>query len=661
MNSPVDPALPRPAEGGRPSPPPFPAHATAEEKDQHWFTHYYEGDKQPQLTLRATLMGGLLGMLMSISNLYTTLKLGWSFAVAITACVLSYVVWNLVCRLSGGRVSGMSILENNCMQSTASAAGYSTGGTIGVAFGALLLIQGRHQPWPVVLAFTFFIAALGVFLAIPLKRQMINYEQLKFPSGVAAAETLRSLHAQGREAMQKAYALVASLVLGGIIGLVRTYGTLVEELAKTGRPQAWLARLQRVVSLPDVVDFPRWLTPLARGQMAGLGWEPSVLLIGAGMIVGLRVSLSMLLGAVLLYYGIAPRLLALDLAHAASPGYVPSLTVSPAGDFNPVRWAIWGGTAIMVFSSLTSVALEWRTLARAFTTIKRRNQAGAGDRLAAIEVPVTWLVVGLIPISVGMVIVQFLAFHITVPLGVVAVLLSFVVALVSCRATGETDTTPMGAMGKLTQLLYAGLPGASGNATINLMAAGVTSGAGAAAADLLTDLKSGYLLGANPRRQFLAQFIGVFFGTVAIVPAWYAMVPNRAVLEAFNPPATYMWKAVADLLTHGLHLLPVTALWAIVAGALAGVGLPLLERLQPRLAGYLPSAMGLGLAWVVPFQNSLSFALGAVFAALWTRWRRRHAELFVIPTASGLVAGESLVAALIAIACTVVGLLAVHH
>jgi len=229
---------------------------------------------------------------------------------------------------------------------------------------------------------------------------------------------------------------------------------------------------------------------------------------------------------------------------------------------------------------------------------------------------------------------------------------------VACRATGETDTTPIGAMGKITQLLYAVLPGAKGIESINLMAAGTTAAASGAAADLLTDLKSGYLLGANPRRQFLAQFFGVFFGVLAVVPAWYLMVPNKAALEAFNPPATNMWKAVADLLTLGIDHLPHTALLAIVIGALVGMALPLLEKLWPKAQPWLPSAMGLGLAWVVPFQNAFSFLIGALILTAWRSWNRRNADTFAIPIASGLIAGESLVAAFLAIACTLVGFLA---
>jgi uncharacterized oligopeptide transporter (OPT) family protein len=631
---------------------------TPEEIERQWFEKIYtgRGDRQKQLTLRAVLMGGVLGMFMSISNLYTTLKLGWSFGVAITACVLSFVIWNAIRSLSGGRLSQMTMLENNCMQSTATAAGSSTGAAIGTAFGALLLIQGVHQPWTVVAPFAVFTAALGVFLAIPMKRQMINQEQLKFPSGIAAAETLRSLYSEGKEALRKAYALLIALLGGGLVGLLRGYSSLAEQFQNAGRPQKWLEKLQALVHIPEQLAFPAWMNPIARGEMAGLVFEPSVLLIGAGMITGLRVSLSMLLGSVVLYFFVAPHLLAMDMARAGVAGYVASFTLKPNGDFNPTRWSLWGGTSIMVFSSLTNMALQWRTLARAFTLFKKRESTAQGAAMDAIEVPISWLIAGLIPITIGMVTVQYLAFHISIALGLISVALSFVVSLVCCRATGETDTTPIGAMGKLTQLLYAVLPGAKGIISTNLMAAGTTASAGGAAADLLTDLKSGYILGANPRKQFIAQFVGIFFGCMAIVPAWYAMVPDKKALEAFNPPATNMWKAVADLLTQGIQMLPTTAIWAIVIGALLGVALPVAGQLFPKAHRWLPSAMGLGLSWVMVFQNSLSFAIGAVLVWVWNRIHEKSSQLYYVPIASGLIAGESLVAALIAIGCTVIGL-----
>ena len=131
----------------------------------------------------------------------------------------------------------------------------------------------------------------------------------------------------------------------------------------------------------------------------------------------------------------------------------------------------------MVFSSLTVLALQWQTLARAFTLFKKRKGPVQSNPIDAVEVPISWLVAGMIPITIGMVLVQYLAFHVSVLLGLIAVAFSFLIALVSCRATGETDTTPVGPMGKVTQLLYAVLPGAQGNPSINLMAAGATAAA----------------------------------------------------------------------------------------------------------------------------------------------------------------------------------------
>ena len=96
-----------------------------------------------------------------------------------------------------------SILENNCMQCTASAAGYSTGTTLVSAFSAYLMITGHNLPMKVTMLLVFCLAMLGVFMAIPMKRNMINVEQLPFPSGTAAAETLRSLYTAGTEASRR--------------------------------------------------------------------------------------------------------------------------------------------------------------------------------------------------------------------------------------------------------------------------------------------------------------------------------------------------------------------------------------------------------------------------------------------------------------------------
>jgi putative OPT family oligopeptide transporter len=398
--------------------------ASPEEKDRHWFETCYRGDRTPQLTLRAVAMGAVLGMLMSVSNLYTTLKVGWAFGVAITSCVMSFVIWSALRTMSGGRLSKMSILENNCMQSTASAAGYSTGATIATAFGALLILDPthRHQPWWVVASFTLATGAMGVFLAIPMKRQMINQEQLPFPSGIAAATTLRSLYSHGGEALRKAYSLVAALAAGAAVGVLNT---AEDQIAALGRFFAWMRRHAIDVHLPELVPA-NGVALLGGKPVVGFGFEPSVMLIAAGMIVGLRVSLSMLAASALLFFVVAPWVQAMDVANASVSGYVASIpTVGDGAFYHPVRWALWGGTSVIVFASLTSLALQWRTVARSFTLLRRRSVGAARseleERMARIEVPDRWFVVGVVPITIAMLWVQIAAFGIHWWAGLIAV------------------------------------------------------------------------------------------------------------------------------------------------------------------------------------------------------------------------------------------------
>src|SRR5213595_1416936 len=120
---------------------------TPEEIERQWYERVYRGhgDSMAQLTWRAVLIGSCLGGVLSLTNLYIGLKAGWGFGVAITACILSYAIWTALHRI-GLVPTPMTILENNCMQSTASSAGYSTGGTLISAFAAWMLINDAALP-----------------------------------------------------------------------------------------------------------------------------------------------------------------------------------------------------------------------------------------------------------------------------------------------------------------------------------------------------------------------------------------------------------------------------------------------------------------------------------------------------------------------------------
>jgi uncharacterized oligopeptide transporter (OPT) family protein len=226
------------------------------------------------------------------------------------------------------------------------------------------------------------------------------------------------------------------------------------------------------------------------------------------------------------------------------------------------------------------------------------------------------------------------------------VLMGFVAA----RVTGETDVTPTKALGPVTQMLYGVIT--PGNLPGNIMSANVTGGIGLHAADLLTTLKTGWLLGAKPRHQFHAQLFGVIVGAIVVVPAFRIVLPDPSVLggETWPAPSCVVWAGVSEAFASGLSALEPTARTAIGVGLALGVALAFLERFAPkRLRPWLPSASGLGIAMVIPGSNCLAMFLGAA-AAEWLRRRRPAlAERTVVPVASGLIAGESLMGILIAV------------
>jgi uncharacterized oligopeptide transporter (OPT) family protein len=164
-----------------------------EDAERIWREQVYQANV-PQLTVRAVVGGMLIGAVMCLSNLYVFFKTGWSLGVTLTACIIAFAVFRAL-ESVGGRP--MTSLENNTLTTVSSGAGFMTGGGNMAAFGALLMVTTvRPDPYWMVLWFGA-IAALGVFAAIPIKRQLINREALSFPTGTATAETIRSLYAKG--------------------------------------------------------------------------------------------------------------------------------------------------------------------------------------------------------------------------------------------------------------------------------------------------------------------------------------------------------------------------------------------------------------------------------------------------------------------------------
>jgi uncharacterized oligopeptide transporter (OPT) family protein len=593
---------------------------TPEEIERQWYEQVYRGrgDSMLQLTWRAVLMGSVLGGALSLTNLYIGLKAGWGFGVAITACILSYAIWTTLHRVGIVR-EPMTILENNCMQSTASSAGYSTGGTLISAFAAYMLINNSTMSLPTMLAWVFCLSVLGVTMAIPMKRQMINVEQLRFPSGIAAAETLRALHSVGESGMRSARALGWA----GLLAVVSKFWT--EGLVVVSAQLAPFMIGTWVAALNQRVFGQAWM-----GRTVMFSWEP--MFIAAGAITGLHVCWSIFLGSVTAWMIFAPL-----LQHRG--------IIQGSGYATIVQWTLWGGVACMVTSSLLSFGLQWRTALRAFTDLRAMFGGGrgtAGDPVGAIETPASWFITGQLIGFLGLAWLGHRTFGMPYWQTAVAVALSFALALVACRVTGETDTTPVGAMGKITQLTFGAL--SPGHMNINLMSANITAAAAGSSADLLTDLKSGYLLGAHPRKQFIAQFAGIFVGTLVSVLCFRLLVPDASALgtDQFPAPAAQTWRAVAVALSEGLGALGPVKIWSIAIGGLVGIALTLLPRIFPTRRHLIPSPAGVGLAWTFHWHYGLLFFIGGVLGWWVQKKYPKWSEELTFPVASGWIAGESL-------------------
>jgi len=549
-----------------------------------------------ELTLRALVTGMVLGALLAPCNVYSGLKIGWSFNMSITALLLGFAFWIPVTRGLG--LASWTLLESNINQTAASSAASIVSSGLVAPLPALAIITGGNLPWPTLIAWVFAVSFLGVWVGWYLRPRLILQSNLVFPAGMATAEALRDMFSHGREAMRRVAALLGSLSFAAAFNLI-------DDLL-------W--------------QIPR-LGPTLTAQKLTIALDPSPLLLGFGSIIGLRAGLGLLFGALLAWDVIAPELIARGLVDV-SPG--------DANWFQPlVAWLLWPGVTMMVTASLTSFAASVLGVSHAprETGDQQANKAGAAWRLG-----------GFAAAAALTVILQIALFGIHWTMAVLAIPLAFVLATVAARVVGETSVAPIGAIGKVSQLTFGAL--APAHPVTNLMTANVAGGAAGQCADLLNDFRAGRQVGATPARQVAAQCAGVVSGSIAGSLVYLSLITDPAT-QLLTPdwpaPAVATWKAVAETLSHGLQGIPGSALVAMaIAGAL-GIVLALAERrVSRKRLIFVPSGATLGLAFVIPASTSITLFLGAAMAAGLYRLVPSWSARFLLSVAAGLVAGESL-------------------
>ena len=557
---------------------------------------------QRELSLRAVLTGAVLGILLTPSNVYAGLRIGWSFNMSIIALLIGFALWQ---GLAGRRKDrpAWSLHESNINQTVASAAASIISGGLVAPIPAYTLLTGHQlDPLPM-MAWVFSVSFLGIWIAWYLRPALLNDHDLKFPEGMATLETLQQIYHQGHEAMVRIKVLCSAALLSGLAKWIDTF----------------------------VWAIPRW-APTPALERLTFTVDPSLMLIGFGGIIGIRVGVTLLVGAALAWGGLAPWLIEHALVvlapDASGPQFAPL-----------VEWLLWPGVSLMVCATLTSLTIRLLQVSRQ-SRAKRLASWAPRAKLRLSLGPASGLV-----LSVALIVtLQALLFGIDWWMALASIPLAVCLAVVAARVVGATGIAPIGAIGKLSQLSF-GLV-APGQVAINLMSANTAGGAAGQSTDLMNDFKVGLAIGATPHKQLIAQCIGIFIGSVVGVLVYLLLIPDpQAMLltEQWPAPAVATWKAVAQTLTQGLGALSPEIRWAIVAGSGVGVLLGALDTLLPkRAARWLPSTAALGLAFVLPASISMMMGLGAVLTWLVScRWPS-VTERFAITAAAGLIAGESI-------------------
>lgn len=590
--------------------------------------------QQSELTVRALIAGVIVGSLIGASNVCIGLKIGWTFGAAITGAVMAFATFKA---LSGILHRSYGPKENLITATASSATGTmaSAGGFV-ACIPALEMVRretlgpGTELAYPQLLIWAASVAFLGVFFAVPLRKQMVVREKLKYPSGTAAGETIKAMYASGEEAVKKAKVLLYSAIIAGLVRLAFAIKPLY---------------------IHHFEDFS--FDDIGLGSVAVLGIGIAALrigvnfspmMLGAGILIGPKVGWSLFGGAILAWGIITPILFKMGIVE-----YTTDVAVYRTA----FKWVLWPGVACMVAAGFASLALQYKIIGKTFTSIRDaltgKKAAQTADDLedAPDPFPMTWWAIGMIIATTITTTLAYLYFGIAIWMGILAVVLSFFIASIAVRATGETDINPVGAMGKITQVVYGALD--PGKLSTNLMAAGITSAGASQAGDLMHDLKAGYMLKVSVRKQVIAQLTGVIAGVFTAAAVYRLLTAAYEIPgETFAGPAVIAWHAMAELMAKGISSMPAGALNASLVGAVVGVLLTVLAKVK-SIRKWLPSPVAMGIAFMVPAYYSIAMWLGAMVTYGYNRKDPDKVDRYGASLASGLIAGEGLMMVVVAV------------
>ncbi len=598
----------------------------------------------PELTLRGMLLGVVLTVIFTASNVYLGLKVGLTFSSAIPAAIISMAVLRVA--------KGSNILENNIVQTQASAAG-TLSAIIFIIPGLLMVGYWQNFEFWQTLLVSACGGCLGVLFTIPLRRAMVVHSDLPYPEGVAAAEILKVGTANNSSGIKEL------LTGGGIASLTALFSSGFKIL--TSELSVWL-------------PFGSGITQLSMGY--------STALVGAGYLIGIAGGLALLTGIILAWGVMIPYFTMTGtpadgqtLQAFAQVCYKDKVRLIGAGVMGVA--AIW--TLIKLARPVIDGVKEAIQSARMPQEERKLHHTDTDMSVGSIVIIFLIMFVGLLGTFYSLVSANNLPFTQSLIISLVGVLLAvmigFLVAAAAAYMAGlvGSSSSPISGIGILSIIISSlvimtlckwlgifDLPGGEQFATATaIFTTSIVLAIACISNDNMQDLKTGFLVGATPQHQQIALLLGCLVGALAIAPVLNLLYqaygfPGALPRPDMNPEhalaapqATLMTMIAQGIFSSNLA-------WEyIYFGIGLGVVIVVIDSLLKSYTKNLclpPLAVGIGIYLPPSLQTPL--VVGAVMGYFLERAiksseqeaAKRRGTLF----ASGLIVGESLVGVLIA-------------
>lgn len=580
----------------------------------------------PELTWPAIIVGWILGSIIALSIGYAALVLGFSIEGSELAAILGWGILRGIMRRT-------SILENNINQTLASAV---NGASAGMMFSipALFILASKDpekygevtQFSPVLMVLACIAGAiLGLSFVIPLRKQMIDFNRLAYPGGIAVAAILKSPGAGLRKAL---------LLLGGAVASAM-----------------FSILMLRFVGEPPEAPVGEWLHA---PSLLNLTFFLSLMTVGVGFLSG-RGGLVFGYGGFICYFLLAP-LLALwggpfvqqmmdPVGHAAAQGtpLAADAAITAVRDIpEELRYALFRPTGIgmLIGAAIGGIVAAAPLIASAIRSMQQAARENIGGRGAADEMPIKLLYAGIVGGAIAlMLIAEFAAPEMvlwrSVSMAVLGTLWIWIAGVIVSECLGRTNWSPLSGMTLIAvTILILISSGLGDRATIisSVMVGAAVCVAIAQAGDMMLDLKSGYLTGAQPRMQQYAQFLGTWLGPILVIGLIFVL--HKAYGMGSDRLPAPQGEALASTI-QGL-VGGDAPVWRYAAGA--GLGALL------AFSGLGGIGVLIGLGFYMPFDIVLTYTIGALIRIIVEKYAgRRFVEDVGIPVAAGLIVGEALV------------------